>query len=163
MLDVTQDDNGKRQGSHISTEVLESQRALCESIMDRERELGQEEATKEALGGAASLWCKNKRTLKLDYNEQCDYESWFLTKFKAEHVPLSKPEAFEDLRKLNISATISGEMTSSTVDRSMHSGRERKRPKHMQGTETSWRNRLFLTPGAENAKIATRRYMYVCM
>ncbi len=87
MPGVTQVDNGKRQGSHISTEVLESQRALCERTMDRERELALEEATKEALGGQASLWSKNKRTLKLDYNEQCDYESWFLTKFKAEQSP----------------------------------------------------------------------------
>ena len=139
--------DAKREGHYVSTQDLESQRTLCKTVLDKELQLREDEDN-GAIGVPSSVWTKNKRIMKLDYNEHCDYESWFLSKFKAEHIPLTKVEAFEDLRKLNVASK-----TPFTVDRSMH-GRERKKPKHMRDPADSVQ--LLLTASAvANARKAS--------
>ena len=133
------------EGSSISTEDLHAQRDLCEKAMDKERELVQREEQKEALSGPTGLWMKKKHRLKLDYNKHSDYGSWFLTKFKSEHVPLSKADAFEDLRVLNATWN-----DASTVERTMR-GRERKMPKHMLENAAPWQ---LLIPGRKGKDAA---------
>jgi len=133
------------EGSSISTEDLDAERDRCETASLKERELAQREEEKEALGGPTGLWMKKKNRVKLDYNKHSDYGSWFLTKFKSDHVSLSKADAFEDLRVLNATWN-----ETSTVERTMR-GRERKMPKHMRDNAAPWQ---VLIPGRKGKEAA---------
>jgi hypothetical protein len=127
-------------GEFVPTVDMDQQRENSVQAMDKERALAKEEDEKEArLGGPSGPWLKKQSRLKLDYNKHSDYGSWFLTKFKSEFVPLSKADAFEDLRVLNSTWTDA----SNTVERTMR-GRERKMPKHMRDNAAPWQ---VLIPG----------------
>ena len=133
------------EGSSISTEDLDAERDRCEKASLKERELAQREGEKEAIGGPTGFWVKKKHRVKLDYNKHSDYGSWFLTKFKSDHVTLSKADAFEDLRVLNATWN-----EASTVERTMR-GRERKMPKHMRDNAAPWQ---VLIPGRKGKEAA---------